>query len=369
MGAHCFRDRSENTPHRMHINDFTFELPPELIASHPSAVRTACRLLRLENPTSTLHHGVFSDLLQLLQPGDLLVLNDTQVIPARLFGRKASGGRVELLVERLLSEQALLVQLRASKVPKIGSLLTLEAPPDHEPVQAIIMAQQGALFQLQLQDNRPLLTILNAIGHIPLPPYLQRPESEADREQYQTVYARVPGAVAAPTAGLHFDQSLLAALQAKGVLMTTITLHVGAGTFQPVRAEQIQDHVMHAESVMVAATAVEAVLACRARGNRVVAVGTTAVRALESAAAAALQQGAPRLIPFEGDTRLFIYPGYHFQLVDALITNFHLPHSTLLMLVCAFGGYQPIIQAYQSAIEHRYRFFSYGDAMFIPRKV
>lgn len=352
----------------MHINDFTFELPPELIAPHPCAVRTACRLLQLESSSGTVHHRVFSDLLQLLQAGDLLVLNDTQVIPARLFGHKASGGRIELLVERLLTEQQLLVQLRASKTPKIGSQLTLEAPPGQEPIQAIVMARQGALFRLQLQDPRPLLTILQTIGHIPLPPYLQRPETAADREQYQTVYARVPGAVAAPTAGLHFDRPLLAALQAKGVLITTITLHVGAGTFQPVRAEEIQDHIMHAESVVLAATAVEAVLACKARGNRVVAVGTTAVRALESAAAAALQQKEPRLIPFEGDTQMFIYPGYHFQIVDALITNFHLPHSTLLMLVCAFGGYQPIMQAYQSAIEHRYRFFSYGDAMFITRQ-
>jgi S-adenosylmethionine:tRNA ribosyltransferase-isomerase len=351
----------------MHLNDFNFDLPSELIASHPAAVRTACRLLRLDGGSGKIYHEVFSDLLQLLQPGDLLVLNDTQVIPARLFGHKASGGRIELLVERLLTEQQLLVQLRASKTPKIGSQLTLEAPPGHEPVHAIVIARQGALFRLQLQDSRPLLTILHTIGHIPLPPYLQRPETEADREQYQTVYARVPGAVAAPTAGLHFDRPLLAALQAKGVLITTITLHVGAGTFQPVRAEQIQNHVMHAEAVTISATAVEAILACRARGRRVVAVGTTAVRALESAAAAALHRGEPPLTPFDGETRLFIYPGYPFRIVDAMITNFHLPRSTLLMLVCAFGGYQAILLAYQSAIEQRYRFFSYGDAMFLTR--
>jgi S-adenosylmethionine:tRNA ribosyltransferase-isomerase len=350
----------------MHINDFTFELPPELIASYPAAVRTACRLLQLESGSGAIHHhGVFSDLLQLLQPGDLLVLNDTQVIPARLFGHKASGGRVELLVERLLPEQQLLVQLRASKIPKIGTLLTLEAPPGHQPIQAMIIARQGTLFQLQLRDPRPLLTILNTIGHIPLPPYLDRPETEADREQYQTVYARVPGAVAAPTAGLHFDRPLLAALEAKGVLITTLTLHVGAGTFQPVRTEQIQDHIMHTELVRVSKEAVEAVLACQARGNRVVAVGTTAVRALESTAAAVRQPGDPGLLPFNGETQLFIYPGYRFKIVDAVITNFHLPNSTLLMLVCAFGGYQTIMQAYQSAIEHHYRFFSYGDAMFI----
>ncbi|MEW9906323.1 MAG: tRNA preQ1(34) S-adenosylmethionine ribosyltransferase-isomerase QueA [Candidatus Symbiodolus clandestinus] len=350
----------------MQLSDFSFDLPPELIATEPTQQRTACRLLQLDRLNGDIQHYVFHDLLQLLAAGDLLVLNNTQVIPARLFGYKSTGGQLELLVERLLPEQQLLVQLRASKPPTIGSLIQLTAPNGQPAVSATVIKRQGNLFQIQIADNRPLLTLLQAIGHIPLPPYLQRPATVIDQQYYQTVFARVPGAVAAPTAGLHFDQALLQALQAKGIEITEITLQVGAGTFQPIRSESIQAHQMHAEVVSVNQAAVEAILACKARGGRVVAVGTTAVRALETAAAAPRQQSEqPLLQPFEGETRLFIYPGYRFQVVDSLITNFHLPCSSLLLLVCAFAGQSSVLAAYQQAIAQRYRFFSYGDAMLI----
>lgn len=349
----------------MQLSDFSFDLPPELIATEPNQQRAACRLLQLDRLNGGIQHYVFHDLLQLLAAGDLLVLNNTQVIPARLFGYKSTGGQLELLVERLLPEQQLLVQLRASKPPTIGSLIQLTASNGQPAVSATVIKRQGNLFQIQIADNRPLLTLLQAIGHIPLPPYLQRPATAIDQQYYQTVFARVPGAVAAPTAGLHFDQALLQALQAKGIEITEITLQVGAGTFQPIRSESIQAHQMHAEVVSINQAAVEAILACKARGGRVVAVGTTAVRALETAAAPRQQSEQPLLQPFEGETRLFIYPGYRFQVVDSLITNFHLPCSSLLLLVCAFAGQSSVLAAYQQAIAQRYRFFSYGDAMLI----
>ncbi|WP_416261756.1 tRNA preQ1(34) S-adenosylmethionine ribosyltransferase-isomerase QueA [Gibbsiella quercinecans] len=345
----------------MRVADFSFELPESLIASYPQAERSACRLLQLDGPTGELTHGVFTDLLNQLEAGDLLVFNNTRVIPARVFGRKASGGKIEVLVERVLDEHRVLAHVRASKAPKAGAELLLG---DDESINATMVARHDTLFELRFNDDRDVFTLLNAVGHMPLPPYIDRPDEDADRELYQTVYSEKPGAVAAPTAGLHFDEPLLAALREKGVEMAFVTLHVGAGTFQPVRVDTIEDHVMHAEYAEVPQDVVDAVLACKARGKRVVAVGTTSVRSLESAAAAS--QDA-LIAPFFGDTRIFIYPGYHYQVIDALVTNFHLPESTLIMLVSAFAGYQNTMHAYRQAVAEQYRFFSYGDAMFISR--
>lgn len=345
----------------MRVADFSFELPESLIARYPQAERSACRLLQLDGPTGELTHGVFTDLLNQLEAGDLLVFNNTRVIPARVFGRKASGGKIEVLVERVLDEHRVLAHVRASKAPKAGAELLLG---DDESINATMVARHDTLFELRFNDDRDVFTLLNAVGHMPLPPYIDRPDEDADRELYQTVYSEKPGAVAAPTAGLHFDEPLLAALREKGVEMAFVTLHVGAGTFQPVRVDTIEDHVMHAEYAEVPQDVVDAVLASKARGKRVVAVGTTSVRSLESAAAAS--QDA-LIAPFFGDTRIFIYPGYHYQVIDALVTNFHLPESTLIMLVSAFAGYQNTMHAYRQAVAEQYRFFSYGDAMFISR--
>lgn len=343
----------------MRVADFSFELPESLIAHYPQAERSGCRLLSLDGPTGDLTHGVFTDLLDKLNPGDLLVFNNTRVIPARLFGRKASGGKLEVLVERVLDDHRVLAHVRASKAPKPGTALLLG---DDESVKATMAARHDALFELHFDDSRDVLSILNDIGHMPLPPYIDRPDEDADRELYQTVYSQRPGAVAAPTAGLHFDEPMLAALREKGIEMAFVTLHVGAGTFQPVRVDTIEDHIMHAEYAEVPQDVVDAVLACKARGNRVIAVGTTSVRSLESAAQAS--QNAP-IEPFFGDTKIFIYPGYHYRIIDALVTNFHLPESTLIMLVSAFAGYQNTMSAYRQAVSEQYRFFSYGDAMFI----
>ncbi|KHN53976.1 tRNA preQ1(34) S-adenosylmethionine ribosyltransferase-isomerase QueA [Pectobacterium fontis] len=343
----------------MRVTDFSFELPESLIAHYPQAERSGCRLLSLDGPTGNLTHGVFTDLLDKLNPGDLLVFNNTRVIPARLFGRKASGGKLEVLVERVLDDHRVLAHVRASKAPKPGTALLLG---DDESVKATMAARHDALFELHFDDSRDVLSILNDIGHMPLPPYIDRPDEDADRELYQTVYSQRPGAVAAPTAGLHFDEPMLAALREKGIEMAFVTLHVGAGTFQPVRVDTIEDHIMHAEYAEVPQDVVDAVLACKARGNRVIAVGTTSVRSLESAAQAS--QNAP-IEPFFGDTKIFIYPGYHYRIIDALVTNFHLPESTLIMLVSAFAGYQNTMSAYRQAVAEQYRFFSYGDAMFI----
>ncbi|MEQ9878317.1 tRNA preQ1(34) S-adenosylmethionine ribosyltransferase-isomerase QueA [Pectobacterium aroidearum] len=343
----------------MRVADFSFELPESLIAHYPQAERSGCRLLSLDGPTGNLTHGVFTDLLDKLNPGDLLVFNNTRVIPARLFGRKVSGGKLEVLVERVLDDHRVLAHVRASKAPKPGTELLLG---DDESVKATMAARHDALFELHFDDSRDVLSILNDIGHMPLPPYIDRPDEDADRELYQTVYSQRPGAVAAPTAGLHFDEPMLAALREKGIEMAFVTLHVGAGTFQPVRVDTIEDHIMHAEYAEVPQDVVDAVLACKARGNRVIAVGTTSVRSLESAAQAS--QNAP-IEPFFGDTKIFIYPGYHYRIIDALVTNFHLPESTLIMLVSAFAGYQNTMSAYREAVSEQYRFFSYGDAMFI----
>ncbi len=345
----------------MRVADFSFELPESLIAHYPQAERSACRLLQLDGPSGALTHGVFTDLLDKLEAGDLLVFNDTRVIPARMFGRKVSGGKIEVLVERVLDDHRVLAHVRASKAPKPGAELLLG---DDESIAATMVARHETLFELRFNDERDVFTLLNAAGHMPLPPYIARPDEDADRELYQTVYSEKPGAVAAPTAGLHFDEALLAALRAKGVEMAFVTLHVGAGTFQPVRVETIEDHVMHAEYAEVPQEVVDAVLACKARGKRVVAVGTTSVRSLESAAAASKEA---LIAPFFGDTSIFIYPGYHYQVIDALVTNFHLPESTLIMLVSAFAGYKNTMNAYQQAVAEQYRFFSYGDAMFISR--
>ncbi|ERK10973.1 S-adenosylmethionine:tRNA ribosyltransferase-isomerase [Serratia fonticola AU-P3(3)] len=345
----------------MRVADFSFELPESLIARYPQPERSGCRLLQLDGPSGGLTHGVFTDLLDNLEAGDLLVFNNTRVIPARLFGRKVSGGKIEVLVERVLDDHRVLAHVRASKSPKPGTELLLG---DDESIAATMVARHDTLFELRFNDDRDVFTILNAVGHMPLPPYIDRPDEDADRELYQTVYSEKPGAVAAPTAGLHFDEPLLAALRAKGIEMAFVTLHVGAGTFQPVRVETIEEHVMHAEYAEVPQEVVDAVLTCKARGKRVIAVGTTSVRSLESAANAC--QDAP-IAPFFGDTSIFIYPGYHYQVVDALVTNFHLPESTLIMLVSAFAGYKNTMNAYHQAVAEQYRFFSYGDAMFISR--
>lgn len=346
----------------MQVSDFAFDLPDELIARYPTPERTASRLLQLDGQTGHIHHGHFLDVLALLNPGDLLVFNNTRVIPARLFGQKASGGKLEVLVERVLDSHRVLAHVRASKAPKPGSQLLFD-----QGVTALMAERHDALFELHFAGERSVFEILEAIGHMPLPPYIDRPDDTADKERYQTVYNAKPGAVAAPTAGLHFDQALLDALRTKGVEFAYVTLHVGAGTFQPVRVDRIEDHHMHKEYVEVPDQVVQQIAATRARGGRVIAVGTTSVRSLESAARASLQRQMP-LSAFYGDTDIFIFPGYAFQVVDALITNFHLPESTLIMLVSAFAGYPHVMAAYQQAVVERYRFFSYGDAMFVTRQ-
>ncbi|EKO3921953.1 tRNA preQ1(34) S-adenosylmethionine ribosyltransferase-isomerase QueA [bacterium 19MO03SA05] len=347
----------------MQVSDFHFDLPDELIARYPKAQRTDSRLLRLNGTTGERVDGTFTDVLHYIEPGDLLVFNNTRVIPARLFGRKASGGKLEVLVERMLDEHSILAHVRCSKPPKPGTELYLG---EQDQYLATMVARHDALFEIRFNAQQTVLEILNHIGHMPLPPYIDRPDEETDKERYQTVYNQKPGAVAAPTAGLHFDQALLDQIQAKGVEFAYVTLHVGAGTFQPVRVENIHDHHMHAEYVEVPEEVVAAIAATKARGGRVIAVGTTSVRSLESAAQDALAKGIA-LAPFFGDTDIFIFPGYQYQLIDALITNFHLPESTLIMLVSAFAGYEHTMAAYQHAVEQKYRFFSYGDAMFIEK--
>ncbi|MCI1010695.1 MAG: tRNA preQ1(34) S-adenosylmethionine ribosyltransferase-isomerase QueA [Pseudomonas sp. PGPPP4] len=338
----------------MHVADFHFDLPESLIARHPLAERRGSRLLVLDGPSGELSHRHFADLLGYLRPGDLMVFNDTRVIPARLFGQKASGGKLEILVERVLDEERVLAHVRSSKSPKPGSRLLIDGGAEAE-----MVARHEALFELKFAE--PVLPLLERVGHMPLPPYIDRPDEAEDRERYQTVYARNAGAVAAPTAGLHFDEPLLEAIRVKGVATAFVTLHVGAGTFQPVRVEKIEDHHMHREWLQVDQAVVDAVAACRARGGRVIAVGTTSVRSLESAA----RDG--ELKAFAGETDIFLYPGRPFHVVDALVTNFHLPESTLLMLVSAFAGYRETMAAYATAVAEGYRFFSYGDAMFITR--
>jgi S-adenosylmethionine:tRNA ribosyltransferase-isomerase len=336
----------------MHLRDFDYELPDELIARHPPERRGASRLLCLDGATVALADRCVRDLEELLRPGDLLVCNNTRVIPARLHARKASGGQVELLIERIIAPQLALAHARASKPLRAGGVLYLA-----DGGRIHLEGREEDLYRLRFEA--PVMAVLERCGRIPLPPYLRRPDEEADRARYQTVYARQPGAVAAPTAGLHFDEALLAALQARGVQLGFLTLHVGAGTFQPVRVEQIETHRMHAEQVEVSAQLCRQITQTQAAGGRVVAVGTTVVRALEAAAVNG------ELAPMIGETRIFIYPGFRFRVVDVLFTNFHLPGSTLLMLVSAFAGREAVLRAYQHAVTQRYRFFSYGDAMLI----
>jgi len=337
----------------MKRTDFNYDLPPELIAQAPLAERSGSRLLCFDRQSGELDDRQFKELPNLLKQGDLLVFNNTRVIPARLFGKKASGGQVEILLERLLNEQDCLAQVRASKAPKPGGILVLE---DGNELQVI--GRENNFYHLRA-INGNLMEWLERLGHMPLPPYITREDTDRDRRRYQTVFAQTPGAVAAPTAGLHFDKKLLGQLEDASIESTTVTLHVGAGTFQPVRAENIEDHHMHAEWLEVSQAACDAIAAAKARGGRVLAVGTTAVRSLETAA-----QGG-QLQPFSGDSRIFIYPGYEFKVVDAMITNFHLPESTLLMLLSAFAGRKQTLAAYHHAVEQRYRFFSYGDAMLV----
>ena len=340
----------------MRRSDFRFELPAELVAQFPLPERTASRLLCLDGLSGRVRDLGFRDLPDLLRPGDLLVFNNTRVVKARLYGAKATGGKVEILIERVLEPQRALAHVKASKAPKSGSVIRLDGGG---PLQ--VEARDGDLFVLR-SPQEDFLSVMGRIGHVPLPPYIQRGDSGQDESRYQTVYAREAGAVAAPTAGLHFDRVLLNTLKAKGIATAEVTLHVGAGTFQPVRTEDLDEHPMHEEHLDVGSEVCSQVAAARARGGRVVAVGTTSVRCLETAAA----EGELR--PFRGTTRLFIRPGYRFRVVDALITNFHLPESTLIMLVAAFAGYTEVMAAYRHAIEVRYRFFSYGDAMFLTRK-
>jgi S-adenosylmethionine:tRNA ribosyltransferase-isomerase len=338
----------------MRRSDFAYELPEELIAQRPASARGASRLLHVA-PVSLLDLQ-FSDFPSLLRPGDLLVFNDTRVIPARVVGVKPSGGRVEILLERILSARRILAHVHASK--PLRAETPVQLPGD---VEARFIARQDDLFELELSADA--LAYFERCGSTPLPPYIERAADAADAERYQTVYARAPGAVAAPTAGLHFDEAMLERCAALGVERADVTLHVGAGTFQNVRVEDLSAHRMHAERVSVSAATCEAIARTRARDGRVVAVGTTVVRSLEAAA----QSG--RLEPLQADTRLFITPGFPFRVVDALLTNFHLPESTLLMLVCAFGGFERVLQAYHHAVAAKYRFFSYGDAMFLERAV
>lgn len=338
----------------MKKSDFFYHLPESLIAQKPLPERSASRLLHLDKQTGAIKDGQFSDFIDMLRPNDLLVLNDTRVIPARLYGHKATGGKIEILIERLESDHQALAHIKASKSPKPDSLLILD-----NGAGCRVLNRENDLFRLAFETEATLLELLAQIGHIPLPPYIERADDSDDIDRYQTLFARQAGAVAAPTAGLHFDQATLDKLDQIGIGKAFVTLHVGSGTFQPVRVDDLSQHVMHKEYFQVSQQTVDAVKQARAGGGRVVAIGTTAVRALESASIGGeLQAGF-------GDTDLFITPGYNFKSVDAMLTNFHLPESTLLMLISAFAGYDVVMNAYQHAISQRYRFFSYGDAMVI----
>lgn len=337
----------------MRVDDFDYDLPEELIAKYPCAERTGSRLMTVDGE-GLIAHRRFTDLPDLLQPNDLLVFNNTRVIPARLFGQRPTGGKIEVLIERVLSHSKALAHVRSNKKLKPGAQIELS-----DDIVLEVLERAGDLFVLGLKTEGELLSVIESLGHMPLPPYIDRDDETLDQSRYQTVYAKEKGAVAAPTAGLHFDEALLAKIEAMGVRRAEVTLHVGAGTFQTVRVENVKDHVMHAEYIDVNDVVCEQVRACKARGGRVIAVGTTSLRSLESAA----QSGEIQTL--QGDTDIFIYPGYEFKVVDALVTNFHLPKSTLMMLVSAFSGAEAIRKAYQAAIEERYRFFSYGDAMFL----
>ncbi|HET9031831.1 MAG TPA: tRNA preQ1(34) S-adenosylmethionine ribosyltransferase-isomerase QueA [Dokdonella sp.] len=338
----------------MKKSDFHFDLPPELIAQQPLAERSASRLLVLDAERKSMTDRQFRELPDLLKAGDLLVYNDTRVLPARLFGRKQTGGAVEILIERVTGSHEATAQLGVSKKPKEGAAIELA-----DGTIARVLGRDGEFFRLRFESADPLEKLLLKLGRMPLPPYIERTPDAADNERYQTVFAREPGAVAAPTAGLHFDVAMLDQLAARGIESGHITLHVGAGTFQPMRTEKIEEHTMHREWLNVGAELVDKIHHTRARGGRVIAVGTTVVRALESAS----RNGV--LEPFAGETQIFIFPGYRFTSIDGLLTNFHLPESTLLMLVSALAGREFILDAYRHAVAQRYRFFSYGDAMLV----
>jgi len=343
----------------MQLSDFNYALPPELIAQEALKERTSSRLLHLNSATTPaqIFDRSFNDILDIIHKDDLLIFNNTKVIPARLRGHKKSGGKVEVMVERVLDNKRVIAHVRANKSPKPGNELLLE-----DIIKAQVIARHDSLFEIEIQEQKSVYELLEKHGHIPLPPYIEREDTEDDRERYQTIFAKQAGAVAAPTAGLHFSHELLKSLKQKGVETAQLTLHVGAGTFLPVRVDKLEDHIMHAEWVEIDQSVCDAVAACKARGRKVIAVGTTSVRSLESAA-----KKSGTLKPFSGDTQLFITPGFEFKVVDAIITNFHVPESTLLMLVSAFSGYENIMSAYQHAIAEKYRFFSYGDAMFLQR--
>jgi S-adenosylmethionine:tRNA ribosyltransferase-isomerase len=339
----------------MRSDDFEFNLPERLIAQHPPAQRGASRLLQLGE--AGLEDRQFADLHALVHEHDVLILNDTRVLKARLFGAKESGGKVEVMIERILGEHAAWAQVRASKTPKSGSLLLLA-----EKLRVRVLGREGEFFHLRFEDAEALSTLLDKHGHLPLPPYITHAAGSEDDARYQTVFAREPGAVAAPTAGLHFDERMLQTLRDKGANIAYVTLHVGAGTFKPVRVEHIADHIMHSERYTIPQATVDAIREAKSHGGRVIAVGTTSLRALESAASGG------ELLAGSGETRIFITPGYRFNVVEVLLTNFHLPRSTLLMLVCAFAGMDKILAAYRHAVEKEYRFFSYGDAMLIEKE-
>ncbi|MGH8560001.1 MAG: tRNA preQ1(34) S-adenosylmethionine ribosyltransferase-isomerase QueA [Methylococcales bacterium] len=337
-------------------SDFNYHLPYHLIAQNPLAERTASRMLILDGASGEIRDRRFIDLIDLLNPGDLLVFNNTRVIPARLFGRKPSGGKVEILVERILDNKRILAHIRSNKAMRPGALIELRNGMD-----CILLERRGDLRLLELKGDDSIEELLDSVGHIPLPPYIQRSDQDQDRQRYQTVYAERPGAVAAPTAGLHFDEKMIQQLRNKGVETAYLTLHVGSGTFQPLRVENLEDHRMHPEVCVIDASIVAAVNGTKDRGGKIIAVGSTSIRALETASRCG------QLEVFSGETDLFITPGFRFSCVDKLITNFHLPESTLLTLVCAFAGYEAVMAAYRHAVREEYRFFSYGDAMFLSR--
>lgn len=349
----------------MKRTDFSYHLPDELIAQHPLPERSDSRLLCLDRSDGAISHRQFTEFPSLLSANDLLVFNNTRVIPARLWGQKETGGKLEILIERVTGSHTALAHIRCSKSPRPGTEILLAAQEGARPggYRVAVTGREGALFALSSEGRAPLTAIMQDIGHMPLPPYIARQDEKADQERYQTVFAERDGAVAAPTAGLHFTDEILDQATESGVRSVRVTLHVGAGTFQPVRADNIQDHVMHSEFVEVTEEVCQAVRETRGRGGRVIAIGTTAVRSLESASASG------EIKPFAGDTDIFIYPGYRFRSVDAMVTNFHLPESTLLMLVSAFAGKENIMRAYKEAVAESYRFFSYGDTMFLSSGV
>jgi S-adenosylmethionine:tRNA ribosyltransferase-isomerase len=343
----------------MKTQDFDFYLPDALIAQHPTAIRGASRLLLLDGNTGLVKDSMFTETLNLLQTGDVLVLNDTRVIKARLFGEKASGGKIEVMIERVVNAHHALAQIKASRAPKVGSQLILA-----NQIHVEVIGRQDDLFLLHFTDSSSVLDLLDQFGNLPLPPYITHSADTQDEERYQTVFAANAGAVAAPTAGLHFDENILTQLKAKGVHIVFVTLHVGAGTFKPVKVDNIADHKMHSEIYTIPQTTIDLINHAKLEGHKVIAVGTTALRALESSAT--LEHG---LKAGQGETAIFITPGFEFKVVDRLLTNFHLPKSTLLMLVSAFAGYKNAMHAYQHAVNQQYRFFSYGDAMLIERKL